>query len=406
MPPRRSCCSGRHRGEGWYAVTCAIVRGSGLFSDSQWCESGLHGRARHLRCPAAPPCSAPHWTPAPPTAAWPTPCACSWPTAGSRPARACPASVTSPARWGSAARPSARAYAELRDRGLPRLPPGLGQRRGAAGRGPGATIRGPPAADLGPARRPTVIDLTCASMSAPAGTVAAYERALEQLPRYLAGDRVPPARAAGSARGTGRRLHRRGAAHRRRADHGDQRRAGRSGDRRPRTALARRPGAAGEPDVPQRHRDAQPLRCPAGRPADRHRAAGTSTPRRRRCARRRRGRHTSCPTSTTRPAPSCRRSSGLGSVARSVRPAPSRSSTRRSSSSPTTRASSCPLPWPRTTPGQSPWRGEQDVLGWPARGVVARAERPHALLGDRATDPRPREPGHGAARAAGPARSP
>jgi DNA-binding transcriptional MocR family regulator len=37
-----------------------------------------------------------------------------------------------------------------------------------------------------------VIDLTCASMSAPVGTVAAYERAMLELPRYLAGTGYHP----------------------------------------------------------------------------------------------------------------------------------------------------------------------------------------------------------------------
>jgi DNA-binding transcriptional MocR family regulator len=83
------------------------------------------------------------------------------------------------------------AYAELRDRGY------LSSRQGSGslaelpghttGRGQGTALQ--PGADH--AER-DVIDLTCASMSAPAGTVAAYERAVDQLPRYLAGTGYHP----------------------------------------------------------------------------------------------------------------------------------------------------------------------------------------------------------------------
>jgi DNA-binding transcriptional MocR family regulator len=84
-----------------------------------------------------------------------------------------------------------RAYAELRDRGY------LASRQGS-----GSVVELP--GEASSRRRETalepgsdqlsggVIDLTCASMSAPAGTVAAYERALLQLPRYLAGTGYHP----------------------------------------------------------------------------------------------------------------------------------------------------------------------------------------------------------------------
>ncbi|GAA4732436.1 PLP-dependent aminotransferase family protein [Pedococcus ginsenosidimutans] len=84
-----------------------------------------------------------------------------------------------------------RAYAELRERGYLESRQGSGSVAvlpgDAAGRRAGAPLQ--PTTDQldGP-----VIDLTCASMSAPPGTVAAYERALEQLPRYLAGTGYHP----------------------------------------------------------------------------------------------------------------------------------------------------------------------------------------------------------------------
>ncbi|SDP16621.1 DNA-binding transcriptional regulator, MocR family, contains an aminotransferase domain [Pedococcus dokdonensis] len=84
-----------------------------------------------------------------------------------------------------------RAYAELRDRGY------LTSRQGS---GSVVALPGDPAgrrqaSALHPTAEPgdgAVIDLTCASMSAPAGTVAAYERAVAELPRYLAGTGYHP----------------------------------------------------------------------------------------------------------------------------------------------------------------------------------------------------------------------
>jgi DNA-binding transcriptional MocR family regulator len=84
-----------------------------------------------------------------------------------------------------------RAYAELRDRGF------LASRQGSG------SVAALPSGSLGrrqgSALQPTsdqlvgdVIDLTCASMSAPAGTMAAYERAVAELPRYLAGTGYHP----------------------------------------------------------------------------------------------------------------------------------------------------------------------------------------------------------------------
>ena len=84
-----------------------------------------------------------------------------------------------------------RAYAELRDRGYLTSRQGSGSVAvlpgDAAGRRGGAPLQ--------PSSTPLpedVIDLTCASMSAPSGTVAAYERAVEKLPRYLAGTGYHP----------------------------------------------------------------------------------------------------------------------------------------------------------------------------------------------------------------------
>jgi DNA-binding transcriptional MocR family regulator len=84
-----------------------------------------------------------------------------------------------------------RAYAELRDRGY------LTSRQGS---GSVVALPGDPAgrrqgSALHPASEQQAgesIDLTCASMSAPAGTVAAYERAVLELPRYLAGTGYHP----------------------------------------------------------------------------------------------------------------------------------------------------------------------------------------------------------------------
>jgi DNA-binding transcriptional MocR family regulator len=84
-----------------------------------------------------------------------------------------------------------RAYAELRDRGY------LTSRQGS---GSVTALPGDlPDARQGTALHPhdeqstgDVIDLTCASMSAPPGTVAAYEAAMAELPRYLGGTGYHP----------------------------------------------------------------------------------------------------------------------------------------------------------------------------------------------------------------------
>ncbi len=81
-----------------------------------------------------------------------------------------------------------RAYAELRDRGY------LASRQGS---GSVATLPGaddvpvgpPPHGDQPPA---DVVDLTCASMSAPAGLIGAYERAVLELPRFVGGTGYHP----------------------------------------------------------------------------------------------------------------------------------------------------------------------------------------------------------------------
>jgi DNA-binding transcriptional MocR family regulator len=84
-----------------------------------------------------------------------------------------------------------RAYAELRDRGYLTSRQGSGHvvtlPGSAAGRRQGSSLD--PAIDR---RSSEIIDLTCASMSAPAGIVTAYERAMDQLPRYLAGTGYHP----------------------------------------------------------------------------------------------------------------------------------------------------------------------------------------------------------------------
>jgi DNA-binding transcriptional MocR family regulator len=84
-----------------------------------------------------------------------------------------------------------RAYAELRDRGFLTSRQGSGSvvtlPGGVAGRGRGTALE--PSSECLPG---DVIDLTCAAMSAPAGTVAAYERAVAELPRYLGGTGYHP----------------------------------------------------------------------------------------------------------------------------------------------------------------------------------------------------------------------
>lgn len=84
-----------------------------------------------------------------------------------------------------------RAYAELRDRGY--LTSRQGSGSVAALPGEAAPTRQGNA--LHPSADPLagdVIDLTCASMSAPTGTVAAYERAVLELPAYLGGTGYHP----------------------------------------------------------------------------------------------------------------------------------------------------------------------------------------------------------------------
>lgn len=103
-----------------------------------------------------------------------------------------------------------RAYAALRESGY------LTSRRGSgsvtalpgsgAGRRQGGALQPAPDQLVG-----DTIDLTCASMGAPAGTMAAYEGALRALPRYLAGTGyhplgLPPLREALAQRFTERGL--------------------------------------------------------------------------------------------------------------------------------------------------------------------------------------------------------
>ncbi|MEP6854965.1 MAG: PLP-dependent aminotransferase family protein [Pedococcus sp.] len=84
-----------------------------------------------------------------------------------------------------------RAYAELRDRGYLESRQGSGSVAVLPGAATGRRQGGPlqPTFDQ---LDGSVIDLTCASMSAPVGTVAAYGRALEQLPAHLAGTGYHP----------------------------------------------------------------------------------------------------------------------------------------------------------------------------------------------------------------------
>lgn len=84
-----------------------------------------------------------------------------------------------------------RAYAELRERGFLTSRQGSGSvvtlPSAAGGRGHGTALQ--PSSEAQPG---DVIDLTCAAMSAPAGTVAAYESAMAELPRYLGGTGYHP----------------------------------------------------------------------------------------------------------------------------------------------------------------------------------------------------------------------
>ena len=96
-----------------------------------------------------------------------------------------------------------RAYAELRDRGYLASRQGSGSVVALPGDAAGSPSGHRPAARVGPADG-DVIDLTCASMSAPPGTVAAYERAIAELPRYLAGTGYHPLGLCQPARGARR----------------------------------------------------------------------------------------------------------------------------------------------------------------------------------------------------------
>ncbi len=104
-----------------------------------------------------------------------------------------------------------------------------------------------------------VIDLTCAATRAPAGVLEAYERAVGQLPHYLAGAGyltfgVPELREVIAERYTARGLPdlgRRGAR--------DVRRRRRHRHRAARPRRARRPGRRRDPGLPEHHR-----RRPAG----------------------------------------------------------------------------------------------------------------------------------------------
>jgi DNA-binding transcriptional MocR family regulator len=84
-----------------------------------------------------------------------------------------------------------RAYAELRDRGYLTSRQGSGSVVALPG-DPGGRRQGSALHPASEQQAGESIDLTCASMSAPAGTVAAYERAVLELPRYLAGTGYHP----------------------------------------------------------------------------------------------------------------------------------------------------------------------------------------------------------------------
>ncbi|MFJ2621788.1 PLP-dependent aminotransferase family protein [Glutamicibacter sp. NPDC087344] len=79
-----------------------------------------------------------------------------------------------------------RAYAELRDCGYASSRRGSGTVAQLPG-GPAAGGAEPlPLGGFGPAPGSAVVDLTCAAPNAPAGMLAEFERALDQLPRYAA----------------------------------------------------------------------------------------------------------------------------------------------------------------------------------------------------------------------------
>jgi DNA-binding transcriptional MocR family regulator len=84
-----------------------------------------------------------------------------------------------------------RAYAELRDRGYLTSRQGSGSVVTLPGTPEGRRPRGVllPPADFAHSE---VVDLTCASMAAPPGTMAAYEAAVAELPRYLGGTGYHP----------------------------------------------------------------------------------------------------------------------------------------------------------------------------------------------------------------------
>ena len=84
-----------------------------------------------------------------------------------------------------------RAYAALRERGYLTSRQGSGSVTALPGGG-AAHRRGSALSPMDLARAGDTIDLTCASMSAPSGTMAAYEAAVEALPTHLGGTGYQP----------------------------------------------------------------------------------------------------------------------------------------------------------------------------------------------------------------------
>ena len=129
-----------------------------------------------------------------------------------------------------------RAYAELRDHGF------LVSRQGSGSVASLPASRGHrgdhllPPGDLPEDK----IDLTCAAPVPGPGVLAAYERAVADLPAYLGGTGYYPSGLPDPARGRRRVVRRPRAAHQPRPDHGRAGRAGRCRDRR--ACPARAPG--------------------------------------------------------------------------------------------------------------------------------------------------------------------